>query len=155
MPTIHTGQQVLVHTCGVIMRGIVRRIQPTPWGEPCYLIHGQWYSQDVHPDPSLKLRSQWFLDKLYTEPSDPPVLLVKHQGEAGSAIAKIPQRADPLARADASLEKLIQLAEALDVPRLQQLITLANGLLWSEETEQLINQFVGEQLKPLLAKDML
>ncbi len=155
MHTIHTGQQVLVYTCGVIMRGTVQQIQPAPWGEPCYLIRGQWYSQEVHPDPSLKVRSQWFLDKLYTEPSDPPVLLVRNKGEAGSSISKTTQLPNPLARTDSSFEKLTNLAEALDTPRLKQLITLANGLLWSEETEQLVNQFVEEQLKPLLAKDIL
>ncbi|MDX2239240.1 MAG: hypothetical protein NW224_01040 [Leptolyngbyaceae cyanobacterium bins.302] len=78
MYTIHTGQSVIVFTCGVSIRGAVQQIQPSPWGEPCYLIHNQWYCQDVYPDPNIKPRSQWFLGKLYTEPSDPPILLVKH-----------------------------------------------------------------------------
>jgi hypothetical protein len=82
-------------------------------------------------------------------------LLVRNKGEAGSSISKTTQLPNPLARTDSSFEKLTNLAEALDTPRLKQLITLANGLLWSEETEQLVNQFVEEQLKPLLAKDIL
>jgi|GEM_PF-3153015 len=158
MSIIYTGQQVIVHTCGVTIRGIVQQIQPNLWGESCYLIHDQWYCQKVYPDLTNKPRSQWFLDKLYTEPSDPPVLLVKYEGEKGQQsylVLKLTQLFDTLADRDSSLERLFRLVEDLGEFSFKHLITVANGLLWSEETEKLVHQFVAQQLQPLIEKDIL
>lgn len=94
IPVICTGQLVVVHTCGVTIRGIVEAMQPPPWAptwandlDVCYKVNGQWYSQPVFPPSDVKPRSQWFLGKLYTEPSDPPILLVKPDGNMQGATA--------------------------------------------------------------------
>ncbi|MEX0268980.1 hypothetical protein AB3R30_07550 [Leptolyngbyaceae cyanobacterium UHCC 1019] len=158
MYIIYTGQQVIVHTGGVTIRGIVQQIQPNLWGEPCYLIRDQWYCQKVYPDPNNKPRSQWFLGKLYTEPSDPPVLLVKYEGEKfqqSYLVLKLTQPFDTLADGDSSLQGLSRLVEDLSEFNLRHLITVANGLLWSEETEKLVHQFVAQRLQPLIKKDIL
>ncbi|MDX2241547.1 MAG: hypothetical protein NW224_12755 [Leptolyngbyaceae cyanobacterium bins.302] len=94
IPVICTGQLVVVDTCGVRITGVVEAIAAPPWAptwatdlDICYKVNEQWYSQSVFPAPEVKLRSQWFLGKLYTDPSDPPILLVKHDGNEQGATA--------------------------------------------------------------------
>ena len=68
---------------------------------------------------------------------------------------KLTQLFDILADDDSSLERLSRLVEDLSEFNLKHLITVANGLLWSEETEKLVHQFVDQQLQPLIKKDIL
>jgi hypothetical protein len=77
MHTIHTGQSIIVFTCGVLIRGTVQDIQPSPWGEPCYRIHDQWYCQAVYPDRDLEPPFQGSLGKLDMEPSALSIRLIQ------------------------------------------------------------------------------
>jgi hypothetical protein len=61
-------------------------------------------------------------------------------------VLKLTQLFDTLADRDLSLERLSRLAEDLGEFNLNHLITVANGLLGSEEPEKLVHQFVAQQL---------